>query len=607
MAATTSRTTPNSDSLSDVNRDSVSGATVLVLPKRQRKPSPKKGSKPADKPDREALRDSQGFQRLQNGQEPLKAAELRQALFIEKWGAVQSRIDELLVELNTGALDTIVQFVSAAYAARGTGGGRISLPFRELPTALMFAGINIPDHDLVFSQIATKLSNEAGHLVATLPSKDCPTLKSAIKNLIEQFLGLERDVKDDDVDEVSGNWLSASFKSAKLPNYDMQILDGWFRQLKNPGNLVIIIPDFEAFDAEVLQDLITICSEYQDRLPIVMVLGIATFIEALHQSLPRAVLSLVRTETFKLRNATDCVNSIVEEIFVKNLSNLKLGFEPYKLLIENFQLHTLSVGAFVRGIHYAFMDHYYSSPLSVLTDVDDANAKLETTGILTEEHAIEIRMLKSFRRYIESIEETEPLDARKLLLDDKHLFKCLPKFIAELRKYHSRYQSAFSCLLVLQTSVKSPNFNRPKRTLHTMSLSGTEKLTEYISVLLSVWRKRKVSEMKESLEQCLQALEALPTSGRTDVEAEISLLKGLLNSITQFEASDEEESSSSDDEEYLLKYGRKRLPRPEEAFKTMGRTTNVAKKLKPIVERIDENTFEGFAKKAHDFFHGFLT
>jgi origin recognition complex subunit 3 len=89
------------------------------------------------------------------------------------------------------------------------------MPFQELPTGLIFAGINVPDHDLLFQQIAqtissstppssgtlgaedmgldnsdTKASAGSKSHVVILQSKDCANLKSAQKSMIEQFLGL---------------------------------------------------------------------------------------------------------------------------------------------------------------------------------------------------------------------------------------------------------------------------------------------------------------------------------------------------------------------------------------------------------------------------------
>lgn len=84
-------------------------------------------------------------------------------------------------------------------------------PIQELPAGIVFAGINVPDHDLLFQQIANTLSSptppkahtddmktestisaaSSSNHVAILQSKDCSHLKSALKSMIEQFLSLE--------------------------------------------------------------------------------------------------------------------------------------------------------------------------------------------------------------------------------------------------------------------------------------------------------------------------------------------------------------------------------------------------------------------------------
>lgn len=68
----------------------------------------------------------------------------------------------------------------------------ISLPFHEIPTALVFAGINTPDHGTQFAHIASKLREPTyphkKHHVALLQSKDCLNIKNMVKTMIERFL-----------------------------------------------------------------------------------------------------------------------------------------------------------------------------------------------------------------------------------------------------------------------------------------------------------------------------------------------------------------------------------------------------------------------------------
>ncbi|KAJ3043772.1 Origin recognition complex subunit 3 [Rhizophlyctis rosea] len=572
-------------------------ATNLVLPSKHTNARANRG-----RPSNHKKESLNGFQRLQCQQEPVAAVQLRRSRFEKRWDAIRNSIDSLILNLHANSIRAIVDFVKYAYQARTVEAPeQITLPYREIPTALVFAGINIPDHDAMFSQMSLKLQ-EADHLVATLPSRDCPNLKSTAKSMIEQFIGMERGVVDEEQEEGAPLTFSSNEgRSARLPNYDMQILECWYRQIKLRPNLVVIVPDFESFIPNVLEDLIAICSEYQDRLPIVFLFGIATTIETLHQSLPRSVLSLLRTEKFKLQNSQECINAIVEEIFIKNAHGFKIGEHTYVHLIDSFQLHTLSIRSFVRGLQYAMMDHYYANSLSILTDCDECSYD-EVIGLLNSTHALEMRMLRSFRSYIEANVESDPDGVRSLLLDDRSLFLAVPRFLKDLQVYHNAFQAGFECLLRVQTMVNAPSFKRPKRNLYTMALAESLGESDYVASLLQVSRKRKLVELLDCLTACHEVLKQM-SDDNSEAFPETVELETLIADADRF-GDLNEEVSSSDDEDYLLKYGRKRSA-PSLNI-SAGRQTKVAKKLKPIEENLDQDSYQYFAKSVADFFARFF-
>lgn len=59
----------------------------------------------------------------------------------------------------------------------------------------------------------------------------------------------------------SGHSGAKSVKRSKLPPYDFQILEGWYRHASRnkQSNLVVVLQDIETFEAQVLQDFISIC------------------------------------------------------------------------------------------------------------------------------------------------------------------------------------------------------------------------------------------------------------------------------------------------------------------------------------------------------------
>lgn len=156
----------------------------------------------------------------------------------------------------------------------------------------------------------------------------------------------------------------------KLQHYDMIILERWYesvydlameesrrstlmtetkRQSRGP-TLVVIFQDFESFDQEILQDVITICSNYQDRIPFVFLMGLATSVDAIHQGLSTSTLGLLQTQKFQMQLSSECLSAIVDDLFIQSNSGVMVGPMPLKHLIDQFMHWNFSIGGFVANL-----------------------------------------------------------------------------------------------------------------------------------------------------------------------------------------------------------------------------------------------------------------
>lgn len=295
----------------------------------------------------------------------------------------------------------------------------ISMPYFEIPTALVFAGINTPDHNTQFNEISNTLKEHQSHhhYVALLEAQNCQSIKHLMSSMMEQLIeenhmdvvlsnnsenitssdihmhnnsdnnnnrGNDNNITEgqNEIDvkiekeaeteaEADGNeeedygmnedgnanelfhFESSSAmmitKPTKLPNYDLQILVGWYMEaVKNLSKqqwpkIVIILQDFESFEPHVLQDFIAVMSEYRATLPIVFVIGIATSTEILHQSLDKSTLSLLRIEKFWLQQSDVWFNRVLDSLFIDSNFTLKFGARPFKFLLDHFYLYDFSI------------------------------------------------------------------------------------------------------------------------------------------------------------------------------------------------------------------------------------------------------------------------
>ncbi|CAM0138700.1 unnamed protein product [Umbelopsis sp. WA50703] len=532
--------------------DSISEGCFLVMPKSgaRGRPSLKKRKRSYKAINATNLQSSKvrlgnaGFQRLFTGDESEGAMQIRMDGYDSSWRYMKGLLDDILVEMNQATFDQIENFISNAHIPMEHSAGTISLPFHEIPTALVFAGINTPDHDNLFTQIAARLiqssksTDKTPNYVALLQSRDCSNLRFTMRNMIEQFLGSEveydndEEDEDDDImdeeEEAGGSKEPAaqSFslnttrgRRGRLPNYDMQILDGWYRHVVKSQsnslslpNLVVVIQDFESFDPSILEDLFEICSEYRSRLPIVLLIGIATSSNALHQSLSKSALSLLRTEKFWLQQSDVWFNKVIEDLFIKPTHTVKLGPRPYKFLLDHFYLFDFSIGSVMASLQFTLMHHYYANPLSVFSPFSGSSLSKETIltmyedGHLTQDHATHIRMLPSFRTYIDTICESKPHEALRLLEDDAYLITdAVPRFLFDLDEYQKSFYAAFTIMTTVQACFPTfAGLRRSNRMLYLELLETKNGLvnSEFVRWLVSLVRKMTV----DSLEALLRGL-----------------------------------------------------------------------------------------------------
>ncbi|KAI9304149.1 origin recognition complex subunit 3 N-terminus-domain-containing protein [Cunninghamella echinulata] len=345
-------------------------------------------------------------------------------------------------------------------------------------------------------------------------------------------------------------------KPTKLPNYDLQILVGWYMEAvkhlpkQQWPKIVIILQDFESFEPHVLQDFMSVMSEYRAILPIVFIIGIATSTEILHQSLDKSTLSLLRIEKFWLQQSDVWFNRVLDSLFIDSNFTLKFGARPFKFLLDHFYLYDFSISKVKSSIKYALMHHFYGNPLSVFTQLYGLASEEITTilkqwyqnGIITEHHATHIRMLRSFRDYIESISETNPTLALKLLDDDEYLLiKQLPSWILGLDDYQKEFKRGMGLLQLLQSQF--PAFtNLKKKTKRLIYLELLENVnwqqqSDTLHWLIHLVRKLSPADLDPFLEKLkLKLLEGDNSESNVMLANEIEEKQLKLQSIVQANA-----------------------------------------------------------------------
>lgn len=110
------------------------------------------------------------------------------------------------------------------------------------------------------------------------------------------------------------------------------------------------------------------------------------------------------------------------------------------------------------------MHHFYGNPLSIFLplmqmDEFDMTATLQQwmrDDFINEHHITHIRMLGSFKSYVESLVDIDPKKALHLLEDDNYLItEIIPSLLSDIKIYQEQFKMGFNLLLLLQKQFPS--------------------------------------------------------------------------------------------------------------------------------------------------------
>ncbi|KAF2146603.1 uncharacterized protein K452DRAFT_314852 [Aplosporella prunicola CBS 121167] len=444
--------------------------------------------------------------------------QLRNQTCRELWAVQQQqRIDEVLTDVNRTTLDGIIDFVSGTPASKDQGS--------KIPTGLVVVGPSIASHAQFFDSLAKRTTQEANSVFVTLTSGDCPNLKTLLKTLIRKGTSAE----DLDGDEL----VSTRRKGPKLLNYDLQLLHEWCKE-QEPTHVVVAIQDSEAFEGSLLAEAIQLFQSWLDRIPFLLLFGIATSTEGFEEKLPGAAIRCLQGEKFDVVQA----DQVLEQVFhtvVSGEQSLWMGAGLSSRLLDRQKDHIQSVEAFVDAFKYAYMCHFYANSLSIFLRKDLSYEQMSSDDLEA------LRNLDSFRRLAEDlVDKGETMTVRDLLESDEVLFQYTVK---ETREFQSKIRDlidaveligilkgcvpkssivSFSSLYVRAVSGELQGSPLVRELLLSVKKSPSDVLSKILSCLNDSALCTKVQALQRDLDELLSTAEhpEQPLRSKHDVHNE---------------------------------------------------------------------------------------
>ncbi|KAK9370406.1 origin recognition complex subunit 3 N-terminus-domain-containing protein [Lipomyces kononenkoae] len=378
---------------------------------------------------------------------------------------LQTKIENLLNDADESTLQRVWKYVASTRYYDDDA-------YTQLPVGLVLAGSNISSHTRLFTNMSQYIERRERRKAATVvvALRDTSSLREVLRKIISQLVGQR---KTDDEDEITApmNAASQSDQSDKRLSYDLDLLVDWFVKQESVERIVVIIEDADGSDSNLLAEVIRMLFVYRNRLPFVLLLGIATNLPIFNTKIPKRTMRMIDFESFDILRTDDGLTRLLDDVLLCSSTKLLLGPGLFRSLLNRYNNHTKNLETFTWAIQYAYMAHFFANPLSIILD---SPKSIETS----KDHFIALHTVPSFKSYITdciSKEDCNTKRIRELLTDSSSLIAFFRSCQEEFSEFVSRQNDCLKLLDVLQDASSIYGSSIGKRTraeLYADAISG---------------------------------------------------------------------------------------------------------------------------------------
>ena len=170
--------------------------------------------------------------------------------------------------MDDGALDKVIAF-AAAGATNDV----------QLRTGLIVSSSDRNAQKHLLHQWKQKRAHAANDVLVRLHAGQAPNLQTVLRNIIRTAI---------EAHGGPGDYTSLLARKRKLipMNFDLELLQVYLEE-QSLDKVVVSILDVETFDVGVLSDLLSSLASWTDRIPFVLLLGIAPTVRLVRESISK--------------------------------------------------------------------------------------------------------------------------------------------------------------------------------------------------------------------------------------------------------------------------------------------------------------------------------
>ncbi|KAL7585041.1 origin of replication complex subunit 3 isoform X1 [Lactuca sativa] len=281
---------------------------------------------------------------------------LRMKNFHNAWMTIESTIKECMHNMNADVFNEIDSWVHKSFDSICSNGrpdtnkATCSYPIvtdvtaKQLYTALVVMNnMEFVDDLQTFADLGVHLNSHDCH-VANLSSVDFSP-KTGVGGCLRS--------------------LSRQILKGSIDSADISILASWYMEKENFKHpVVVIIEDMDRCSEPVLSDFILMLSEWVIKIPVILIMGVATMLDASKSILSSKTIQHLSLFKFILGSPADRLDAIIEAVLVKPCTGFLLGHKVAGFIRNCFLRQDGTLTSLIRAVKMAIVQHYLMEPIS---------------------------------------------------------------------------------------------------------------------------------------------------------------------------------------------------------------------------------------------------
>lgn len=300
-----------------------------------------------------------------------------------------------------------------------------------------------------------------------LAANECTNLKATLRKIVQTTIREHASIRN----------------QSRVQNHDLRLVEAWEQHQQRTGatfppTIAIVLRHVEAIPNRVLDDLVAALAVY--AIDFRLLWNVSTSFNHLQDCLSAKTIRALTIAQFEADPNESTLEKIVSHQLIERPLGVRLGYDTYYGLWNEYQNANRSVDLFLAGLRYIRMCHHFTHELSWLSESRITKLNASELDI--------VRSLPSFQQAVLDGLQTEDLSLikqfKRALSNDSAMQELFDDYVSSIEQYKHRLTNAMQVFFIVRENSKSTVRDRSRTELYKILLDRGLTNSNHVKELL---------------------------------------------------------------------------------------------------------------------------